>query len=84
MQDPSGTESFAKDSRPPTALVLTPSVGGSFFEDVLTGLMREIFSAGGNLILIETRQKFSDTDEEGIPSDFGAPSPGQRRMALSP
>lgn len=73
MQDPSGTESFAKDSRPPTALVLTPSVGGSFFEDVLTGLMREIFSAGGNLILIETRQKFSDTDEEGIPSDFGAP-----------
>src|SRR5690554_4340635 len=73
MQDPSGATSASPESRPPTALVLTPSVGGSFFETVLTGLMREVVGAGGRLIVVETRQKFSDREEEGTPGDFATP-----------
>ena len=73
MQDPSGLASGAPESRPPTALVLSPSVGGSFFETLLTGLAREVVTAGGRLIVIETRQRFSDRDEEGTREDFAEP-----------
>lgn len=73
MHDPSGSRSTKGESRPITTLVLTPSVGGNFFEDILTGLMREVVGENGKLILIETRQKFSDRDEEGTPGDFSAP-----------
>src|SRR5690554_6805775 len=58
---------------PPTVLVLTPSVGGDFFGNLLSGLLRELVSAQGQLIVVETRQKASARDEAGAQGDFSVP-----------
>lgn len=58
---------------PLTALVLTPSLGGDFFGDLLAGLAREVVGAEGRLVVVETRQEFAPRDEAGAPVDFGAP-----------
>lgn len=73
MQDVSVPRGNDAAPRPLTTLVLTPSVGGDFFESLLTGLMREVVSADGRLIFVETRQRFSDHEAEGMPTDFASP-----------
>ena len=60
-------------SKPPTVLVLTPSVGGDFFGNLLSGLMRAVVAANGRLIVVETRQKASARDEAGTQGDFAVP-----------
>ncbi|MFW7414182.1 EAL domain-containing protein [Demequina sp. SO4-18] len=60
-------------TRPLTALVLTPSLGGDFFGSVLPGLAREIVGADGRLIVVETRQKHSPRDEAGEAGEFSTP-----------
>ncbi|MDN4479799.1 EAL domain-containing protein [Demequina muriae] len=60
-------------TRPLTALVLTPSLGGDFFGSLIPGLAREIVAADGRLIVVETRQEHSPRDEAGEPGDFSIP-----------
>ncbi|MCB2412646.1 EAL domain-containing protein [Demequina sp. TTPB684] len=54
-----------------TALVLTPSLGGDFFGDILTGLARAVVGAGGRLVVVETLQAHAPRDEAGLPGMFG-------------
>ncbi|MBN2177051.1 MAG: EAL domain-containing protein [Demequinaceae bacterium] len=56
--------------RPLTALVLTPSLGGDFFGDVLAGLSREIVGAKGRLVVVQTLQGFAPREQVGTPTDF--------------
>ncbi|WP_291379242.1 EAL domain-containing protein [Demequina sp.] len=56
-----------------TALVLTPSLGGDFFGDVLAGLAREIVAAGGRLVVVETLRESAPRDEAGEPGSFATP-----------
>lgn len=51
-------------------LVLTPSLGGDFFSDLLTGLAREVNDDGGKLVVVETLQEHAPRDEGGSPGDF--------------
>jgi diguanylate cyclase (GGDEF)-like protein/PAS domain S-box-containing protein len=39
---------------PLTALVLTPSIGGFYFGELLSGVGREITAAGGRIVLVQT------------------------------
>jgi len=57
----------------PTALLLTPSLSGDFFGDVLAGATREIVRGGGKLIVVETLQEHAARDEEGAQGDFALP-----------
>ncbi len=41
-------------AEPGTVLALTPSIGGYYFGELLTGLNREIAAAGGRLLLVQT------------------------------
>ncbi len=58
--------------RPLTVLVLTPSLGGDYFGEVLAGLDREVVSAGGRLVVVETLPAAAPRDEAGVPGDFAA------------
>jgi len=53
-----------------SVLVLTPSLGGDFFGEVLSGLAQEIVGTGGRLVIIETRAAATPRDEVGAPSSF--------------
>src|SRR5680860_1605242 len=57
---------------PLTALVLTPSLGGEYFGEVLAGLARELVSADGRLVVVETLPATAPRDEAGEPGDFAA------------
>ncbi len=41
-------------ARPVTVLVLTPSIGGFYFGELLSGIGREVTAAGGRLVLVQT------------------------------
>lgn len=59
-------------ARPLTVLVLTPSLGGDFFGELLVGLAREIVGADGRLVVVETRLAAAPRDEAGESGDFDA------------
>lgn len=57
-------------STPVTVLVLSPSLGGDFFGDILTGLAREVVGSDGRIIVVETLQEYAPRDEVGAPGSF--------------
>ncbi|HEY5516449.1 MAG TPA: diguanylate cyclase, partial [Pengzhenrongella sp.] len=60
-------------TQPMTVLVLTPSVGGHYFGELLSGLNREVAGAGGRLVIVETLEAGAPGDEVGAPSSFETP-----------
>ncbi len=59
-------------ARPLTVLVLTPSLGGDYFGEVLAGLACEVVGAGGRLVVVETLPATAARDGAGEPGDFAA------------
>ncbi len=57
-------------SRPVTVLVLTPSIGGFYFGELLAGLGREVSGSGGRLVLVQTLDHGTRNNEASEPSDF--------------
>ncbi|WP_430867239.1 EAL domain-containing protein [Demequina aurantiaca] len=55
---------------PKTVLVLTPSLGGDFFGEILAGIEREIAGVGGRLVIVETLVAGAPRDEVGAPGVF--------------
>jgi diguanylate cyclase (GGDEF)-like protein/PAS domain S-box-containing protein len=53
-----------------TVLVLTPSIGGHYFGELLAGLVREVAGAGGRLVLVQTLRGVASSNE---PRDFTTP-----------
>jgi len=64
------TRKGAKLTNQPTLLVLTPSLGGDYFGEVLAGLAQEFARAKGRLVIIETRSVTTPRDEVGAPGNF--------------
>ena len=60
-------------AHPMTVLVLTPSMGGHYFGELLAGLTREVAGAGGRLVVVETLPAAAPRDEPGEPGDFATP-----------
>ena len=60
-------------STPATVMVLTPSLGGHYFGELLTGLGREVSAAHGRMVVVETRPASAPRDELWEPSDFATP-----------
>ncbi len=58
-------------SRPLTVLVLTPSLGGEFYGELVAGIAREVASADGRLVVVETLNA-APRDEAGEPGDFAS------------
>ncbi len=58
---------------PKTVLVVTPSLGGHYFGELLAGLTREVAGAGGRLVVVETLPESAPRDEAGEPGDFAVP-----------
>ncbi len=58
---------------PKTVLVVTPSLGGHYFGELLAGLTREVAGAGGRLVVVETLPESAPRDESGEPGDFAVP-----------
>ena len=58
---------------PMTVLVLTPSIGGHYFGEILAGLTREIADAGGRLVVVETLEVGARSDTENDPGEFVTP-----------
>ena len=56
-----------------TVLVLTPSLGGHYFGELLAGLTREVAGAAGRLVVVETLPEAAPRDEAGAPGDFATP-----------
>ena len=56
-----------------TVLVVTPSLGGHYFGELLAGLTREIAGADGRLVVVETLPESAPRDEAGAPGDFATP-----------
>jgi len=56
-----------------TVLVLTPSIGGYYFGELLAGLTREVTEADGRLVLVQTLEPGTRSDEVGEPGDFATP-----------
>lgn len=57
----------------PITLVLTPSLSGDFFGDVLSGVTREVVGAHGRVVIVETLVVHTVRDEAGDQSDFAMP-----------
>ena len=53
-----------------TVLVLTPSIGGFYFGELLAGIGREIAGAGGRVVLVQTLDHGTRSNEASEPSDF--------------
>jgi diguanylate cyclase (GGDEF)-like protein len=51
-------------------LVLTPSIGGDFFGELLAGVAQEVAGDGGRLVIVETRSAAAPRDEVGAPNNF--------------
>lgn len=60
-------------SRALTTLVLTPSLDGDYFGEILTGLAREVVNADSRLVVVETGLASAPRDEVGTTSDFSTP-----------
>jgi len=58
---------------PTTVLVVTPSLGGHYFGELLAGLTREVAQAGGRVVVVETLPESAPRDEAGAPGDFATP-----------
>jgi len=58
---------------PTTVLVVTPSLGGHYFGELLAGLTREVARAGGRVVVVETLPESAPRDEAGEPGDFATP-----------
>jgi len=56
-----------------TVLVLTPSAGGHYFGELLAGLTREVAGEGGRLVLVQTLEVGTRSDEASEPGDFATP-----------
>ncbi len=61
------------DADPTTILVVTPSMGGHYFGELLAGLAREVGGAGGRVVVVETLPESAPRDEAGEPGDFAIP-----------
>jgi diguanylate cyclase (GGDEF)-like protein len=59
-------------THPMTVLVLTPSMSGHYFGELLAGLTREVAGAGGRLVIVETLEAGAHRDL-GVPGDFATP-----------
>lgn len=57
----------------PITLVLTPTLSGDFFGDVLAGVTREVVGANGRVVIMETLKEHSTRDEAGAQGDFAMP-----------
>ncbi len=60
-------------THPVTVLVLTPSIGGHYFGELLVGLRREVASVGGRLVVVATLLAAVPRDELGEPGGFATP-----------
>ena len=58
-------------AHPMTVLVLTPSIGGYYFGEVLAGLTREVASAGGRLVIVQTLDADARGSGPDAAADFG-------------
>ncbi len=58
---------------PRTVLVLTPTMDGHYFGELVAGLAREVAGAGGRLVVVITRPEGVPRDEVGVPGDFSTP-----------
>jgi diguanylate cyclase (GGDEF)-like protein len=56
-----------------TVLVLTPSLGGEYFGELLAGLAREVAGAGRRLVVVKTLAVGMSPDQGGEPGDFSMP-----------
>lgn len=56
-----------------TVLVLTPTMDGHYFGELVAGLTREVAGAGGRLVVVITRPEGVPRDEVGVPGDFSTP-----------
>ena len=50
------------DADPTTILVVTPSMGGHYFGELLAGLTREVGGAGGRVVVVETLPESAPRD----------------------
>ena len=60
-------------AHPVTVLVLTPSVCGHYYGEVIAGLSREVAGSGGRIVLVQTLDGGSRRDEESELSAFSTP-----------
>lgn len=63
-------------ARPLTVLVLTPSIGGYFYGELIAGLTREIAGAGVRLVIVQTLEAGThdgEVGEAGEVGDFATP-----------
>ena len=58
-------------THPKTVLVLTPSMGGHYFGELLAGLTRAVAGAGGRLVVVETLPAAAPRDEPGEHGEHG-------------
>ena len=56
-----------------TVLVLTPSLGGFYFGQLLAGLGREVVAVGGRIVVVQTPAGGVRGEQGSEPSDFAAP-----------
>jgi len=61
------------EADPTTVLVVTPSMGGHYFGELLAGLAREVGAEGGRVVVVETLPESAPQDEAGEPGDFAIP-----------
>ena len=61
------------EADPTTVLVVTPSMGGHYFGELLAGLAREVGAEGGRVVVVETLPESAPQDEAGGPGDFAIP-----------
>ena len=60
-------------AHPVTVLVLTPSVCGHYYGEVIAGLSREVAASGGRIVLVQTLDGGTRRDEESELSAFSTP-----------
>ena len=60
-------------SDPVTLLVLTPSLGGFYFGELLAGLGREVVAAGARIVVVQTPDGGLRGGQGSEPSDFATP-----------
>jgi diguanylate cyclase (GGDEF)-like protein/PAS domain S-box-containing protein len=59
-------------SDPVTVLVLTPSIGGFYFGELIAGVNREVAGAGGRIVLVQTRCGVPRGNEASAPGELDA------------
>src|SRR4051812_2720613 len=61
-------------ARSPTVAVLSPVTGGFYFGGILSGIVREVACAGGEVVLLQTLDAGRSGDEALGAPDFSTPS----------